>query len=175
VAETLITVSRDEVAYLRKLAAVGLAYWDGKGAEAALVRLLNDDGKGEEPVEFEPEERAYRAANREELEKRNRRDMVQCVALSLARRGSPAAGGLFDVYEELLDPEALERMWKRPDREGAEKANAVKTVSLTLSALNQLRKARPDITFEPSNLDVLIRSDNKTISAKASELKAKFQ
>src|SRR5262249_42014886 len=110
----------------------------------------------------------------EELVRLNRKDIQYCAAQALARRGSPAAEGLFDLYEEMLDLDRLEEILRSEGRIGSEKANAVQVVISTLNALDQLHTARKDISFNPAALDSLIKSDNKAVSASAKELQAKL-
>jgi hypothetical protein len=178
VADTLIELSKDKIAFLRKQAAVGLNFWDGDGVEEALLRLVKDNGEGPEPAQFDEKEQKYRDSHREELVRQNRTDIAYNAAVALARRGSPAAEGLFDLYAEMLDLKKQEQIQRSEWQPGSEKANAVLVVVYTLKALDHLRAARPKLTFPPSirkAIDALVDSDNTTVSATAKELQAKLK
>jgi hypothetical protein len=47
--ETLVYTAAAEDRYLRQLTAVAFTYWDGPQAEATLLKLANDDGRGTLP------------------------------------------------------------------------------------------------------------------------------
>lgn len=177
VADTLVKLAAEEAPFLRQLAATGFSYWDNEQAEDVLFRLVHDQGQGEDPIVYEADIAAYRQANPEEMRRRNRRGISYGAALALARRGSPRAAELFDLYEEMLDPERQAVIWHSndPSQAGAATASGLELISKTLTALSELKSRRPAIDFNPAALDRLLQSDNVTVRTNALELRNKLK
>lgn len=181
VGDALCKIARDPSPFLRKQAAGALTYWDGAEVEDTLLALAKDDGKGDDPIVFDPKKDAeqieYRKENPEEVRRQNARDIHYNAALTLARRGSAQALQFADLYKEMLDEkqqEELARGDKSPRRTAGD-ARTVQTILAALNAMDQLRAAGREGPFLPAALESLADSDNKSIRTAAKELQAKLK
>ena len=177
VGETLCKAALDPSPFLRKQAAGALTHWDGPHVEDTLLALAKDDGAGDDPIVFEPDQAAYRKDHPEEVRQQNARDIHYNAALTLARRGSAEALKFADLYKEMLDEQKqheLARADKSPQQSAGD-ARVVQTILAALNAMDQLRASVQDLPFLPASLDALADSDNKSIRSAAKELKAKLK
>src|SRR5207248_5664304 len=87
----LVKLSEDNAPYMRELCTSALGYWNGKDVDTTLLRLTKDDGHGEDPIRFPPQEEAHRKAHPDEARRHNQKNISQNAALRLALRGSPLA------------------------------------------------------------------------------------
>ncbi len=176
VGDTLCKVAFDPSPFLRKQAAAALTNWDGPHVEETLLALTKDDGKGDDPIVWEADQEDYRKGHPEEVRRQNQRDIVYNAALTLARRGSPLALQLSDVYGEMLDEKKQEEL-ARSDapQESSADARAVQIILAALDALDQLHASGKNVPFLPGALESLVQSENKSVRAAARELQAKLK
>jgi hypothetical protein len=182
VADVLIKCADDEDPSLRMFAAFAMNFWYGTTAEntrmeAALVKLCNDSGRGEdklaERLEKNPEQTR-------ELYKKPGFRVQPNAAIALARRGSPRAR--LDLLEEMLDPEKLRTILVLRRKNGSEEPNealVVHTVAETLKALVQMHRKLPEDTrlakrFGPI-VDGLAENGNVVIRTEAKQAQLAFR
>lgn len=176
VAETLCRLAHDPAPFLREHVIGALNYWDGPQVDETLLALTKDDGSGDEPITRPADQQQFRKDNPEKVRQRNQRYISYNAALTLARRGSPLASRLTDVYQEMLDVEKQEELARSQGPEqGAAEAEAVETVKAAINALARLHASGQPVPFLPAALSPLVESKNKSISAAAKELQARLK
>jgi hypothetical protein len=176
VGDTLCKIAFDQAPSLREAVCGALNYWDGPHVDDTLLALTKDEGKGEDPIAWEPDEQEYRRAYPDEVRTHNQRNISYNAALALARRGSPLTAKLTDMYREMLDENKQKELTRShgPQQSAAE-AEAVKSILITLDALAQLRASGQPVPFLPEALEPLAKSENKSIRTAAKELQAKLK
>ena len=164
--------------FLRELAAGALNFWDAKGAEDALEKLVEDDGHGTDPVERDEAQAEYRKQHPEEIRGRNQKHIAYNAVLTLVRRGSAKVKDHFGLLKEMLDEEKQKAVWKsaEPNHKGAYEAEAREVVIGTLQALEQLRRENSSVDLSPLRpaIDRLADSPSSAVSAAARELQKKL-
>jgi hypothetical protein len=178
--EALVRCASAEAPFLRELAGGALSFWDAKGAEDALEKLVKDDGHGTDPVERDESQAEYRKNHPAEVRARNQKTIAYNAVLTLVRRGSARVKNHFDLIKEMLDEEKQRAVWKsgEPNQKGAYVAEAREVVLRTLQALDQLRRESPQPQVDLSPLrpiiDNLADSPHAAVSAAAKELQKKL-
>jgi hypothetical protein len=184
VAEALRQCSEDDDPYLRELTALASNFWTGTGREQAtieeyLVKLSLDDGRGEEKL-AERQARNPDAKRSRAISKRKGFQVQANANLALARRGSPKVR--LDLLAEMLDPAVLREVFvlrlpgrgKESAREEPDEALVVVTVTSSLRALADLRKARPEMKLDKLKEKVESLADDKN-AAVGTEAKKTLQ
>ena len=166
----------DDDPSIRMFAAFAANFWKGNSTEEAraekfLVTLSRDAGTGEQSrVEWlrkNPDTKDSRPVTKVPGYE------VQVNAnIALARRGSPLVR--FDLLEEMLDPEALSKVFLLQTPDGKEVSNeTLVSVTLfgTLHALSELSKLRPEYRAKVEALlpkvEALASGGNREVSAEA--------
>jgi hypothetical protein len=179
VVAALIKCARDPAPFLRKEAAGALSVWNGPGVEDALVRLLDDNGHGEEPVRRSQEEEEYRKQHTKELQELNRKQVRYNAILALARRNSPRVGKNLNLFEEMLDEDMQQGLCRtaahdRKPEDYQEEARSL--VLIALRTLDRFHQRNPNVDLSPlrTSLDRLADNPHPGVSQKAAELRGKL-
>ncbi len=186
VAEALRECAEDDDPYLRELTALASNFWKGTGREETmteefLVKLSMDDGRGEEKL-AERQARNPDAARSRAVSKRKGFQVQVNANQALARRGSPRVR--LDLLAETLDPDVLREVFvvrqvtrgKESPREEPDEALVVVTLTSSLRALAELRKARPELKLQKlaEKVEALANGKNAAVSAEAKKTLAAF-
>src|SRR5262249_39432368 len=145
--ETLEKCAGAEYPYLRKLAAMGLNFWNGTDAEnerieKTLEKLSNDDGRGEE------EQRQIAGENPDgtvALTHRPGRQVCYNATIALARRGSSKTR--LGLLEEMLDEKELREVFRLQTKNGADEAEepaVIQTLIVALQTIAEMHKQNPN-------------------------------
>jgi hypothetical protein len=173
---TLIKCADAPQPYLRELTAMALNFWSGTDAEnerieAALEKLLDDRGQGEE------EQRQLVGDNPEEttaITKPPGRQVCYNATNALARRGSPRTRT--GVLEEMLDEEKLRDVFRLRKKNGTDEpdnAAAVQTVLVALKAVAELHHRNPKLVDAALSdaVNRLTSDKNAAVAKEAKETK----
>jgi hypothetical protein len=176
--EALVRCASAKAPFLRELAGGGLNFWDARGAEEALAKLVKDDGDGTDPVERDEAQAEYRKKHPDEVRRRNQKTIAYNAVLTLVRRGSPRVKDHFDLIREMLDEDKQRQVWKsgEPNQKGPFEAEAREVVLRTIQALDQLRRESPAVDLSPLRpvIDKLAAGPQSPVSLAAKELQKKL-
>ena len=161
---------------LRMFAAFAATFWKGNATEEAraekfLATLSLDAGTGE-PSRVEWLRKNPDTKDSRPITKKPGYEVQVNANIALARRGSPLVR--LDLLEEMLDPEALSKVFLLQTPDGKEQSNeylvSVTLVS-TLRAVAELSKLRPEFRTKIEsllpNVEALASGDNRAVSAEA--------
>lgn len=150
VAKVLAECAKDDDPSLREYAAFTSNFWSGTTAEdraieAMLAVLSEDNGRGENRLAARTALNPNAQASRP-VTTRPGFGVQANATVALARRGSPRVR--LDVLCEMLDLEALGKLFivrQRDGSEGPDEAKAAQTVLAALKATAELAKKRPEM------------------------------
>jgi hypothetical protein len=171
--KALIACSEADDPSLREMAAFAMNFWHGTASEdaameKALVRLSNDNGRGEGELSRLLEENS--SPTRVVIKRAGFRVQANAT-VALARRGSPQVR--LNLLVEMLDPEALRQLFvvqdRKSGREQPEEELVASTLINALKATAELHRLRPEMDLPQlqPKVETLTRDANKAIQTEA--------